>query len=138
MTSPWNTLVILAYFDLSRSGLGAKGRHMVSHLLGTILVIDDEPSMVRALTGLLRRDGYCVDTASNGRHALAQLQERHYDVIVCDLQMPVLDGQPSTPSWRGSIRPCANGSFFSQVIPGGRQHGISYAIWPPRVYPGGA
>jgi CheY-like chemotaxis protein len=92
MTSPWNTLVILAYFDLSRSGLGAKGRYVASHLLGTILVIDDEPSMGRALTGLLRRDGYRVDTASNGRHALAQLQERHYDVIVCDLQMPVLDG----------------------------------------------
>jgi hypothetical protein len=45
MTSPWNTLVILAYFDLSRPGLSAKGRHMASHLLGTILVIDDEPSM---------------------------------------------------------------------------------------------
>jgi CheY-like chemotaxis protein len=55
-------------------------------------VIDDEPSVIRALTGLLRRDGYRVDTASNGRHALTQLQERPYDVIVCDLHMPVLDG----------------------------------------------
>jgi len=55
-------------------------------------VIDDEPSVVRALTGLLRRDGYLVGTASNGRHALARLQERHYDVIVCDLRMPELDG----------------------------------------------
>ena len=58
----------------------------------TILVIDDEPSMVRALTGLLRRDGYRVDTASNGRSALVQLQERLYDVILCDLHMPDLDG----------------------------------------------
>jgi len=65
---------------------------MAPHLRGTILVIDDEPSLVRALTGLLRRDGYHVDTASNGRHALAQLQERSYDVIVCDLHMPDLDG----------------------------------------------
>jgi CheY-like chemotaxis protein len=55
-------------------------------------VIDDEPSVVRALTGLLRRDGYSVGTASNGQHALTQLQARHYDVIVCDLHMPVLDG----------------------------------------------
>ena len=47
---------------------------MVPHLPGTILVIDDEPSLIRALTGLLRRDGYRVDTASNGRDALAQLQ----------------------------------------------------------------
>jgi CheY-like chemotaxis protein len=58
----------------------------------TILVIDDEPSVVRALSGLLRRDGYRVATASNGRHALAQLQEQPYDVILCDLRMPELDG----------------------------------------------
>src|ERR671924_434302 len=69
-----------------------KGRPMAPHLPGTILVIDDELSVVRALTGLLRRDGYRVDTARNGRDALAQLQERPYDVIVCDLRMPELDG----------------------------------------------
>ena len=65
---------------------------MALHLPGTILVIDDEPSVVHALAGLLRRDGYRVGTASNGRHALAQLQERPYDVILCDLRMPELDG----------------------------------------------
>jgi CheY-like chemotaxis protein len=65
---------------------------MAPHLPRTILVIDDEPSVVRALTGLLRRDGYVVGTASNGWHALAQLQAHPYDVIVCDLRMPELDG----------------------------------------------
>ena len=65
---------------------------MTQHLLGTILVIDDEPSVVRALAGLLRHDGYVVNTASNGWHALAQLQARPCDVIVCDLRMPELDG----------------------------------------------
>jgi CheY-like chemotaxis protein len=65
---------------------------MASHILGTILVIDDEPSVVRALTGLLRRDGYRVGTARNGQHALLQLQEQPYDVILYDLHMPELDG----------------------------------------------
>jgi CheY-like chemotaxis protein len=65
---------------------------MAPHSPATILVIDDEPSVVRALAGLLRRDGYIVGTASNGRHALARLQEQPYDVIVCDLRMPELDG----------------------------------------------
>ena len=65
---------------------------MAPHLPRTILVIDDEPSVVRALTGLLRRDGYRVGTASNGRHTLAQLQAQPYDVILCDLRMPELDG----------------------------------------------
>jgi CheY-like chemotaxis protein len=65
---------------------------MALHRPGTILVIDDEPGVIRALTGLLRRDGYLVGTASNGREALTQLQERPYDVILCDLRMPELDG----------------------------------------------
>ena len=65
---------------------------MAPHSPATILVIDDEPSVVRALAGLLRRDGYRVGTASNGHHALARLQEQPYDVIVCDLRMPELDG----------------------------------------------
>ena len=65
---------------------------MAPHLPRTILVIDDEPSVVRALSGLLRREGYVVGTASNGRHALAQLQVQPYDVILCDLRMPELDG----------------------------------------------
>ena len=58
----------------------------------TILVVDDEPSVVRGLTRLLRRDGHTVDTASNGRMALARLQERAYDLILSDLRMPELDG----------------------------------------------
>ena len=58
----------------------------------TILIIDDEPGIVSALAYLLRRDGYDVDTASNGRLALKKLQQRAYDLILCDLRMPELDG----------------------------------------------
>jgi CheY-like chemotaxis protein len=66
---------------------------MAPHTLGSILLIDDEPSLVRALARLLQRDGYIVATASNGRHALAALQGQRYDVILCDLRMPELDGR---------------------------------------------
>ena len=58
----------------------------------TILLVDDEPGIVKGLTQLLRRDGHTIDTAANGRLALAQLQERAYDLILCDLRMPELDG----------------------------------------------
>jgi CheY-like chemotaxis protein len=101
---------------------------MAPHLSVTILVIDDEPSVVRALTGLLRRDGYHVDTASNGRSALVQLQERPYDVILCDLHMPDLDGPAfyallvrQYPALRqrvifltGNTRGAANQTFLTQ------------------------
>ena len=66
---------------------------MAAHIPATILVIDDEPSIVRGLAQLLRRDGYTVETATNGRHALAQLHAQPYDVIVSDLRMPDLDGR---------------------------------------------
>jgi two-component system NtrC family sensor kinase len=58
----------------------------------TILIVDDEPSVIRGLSRLLRRDGHTVDTAPNGRMALARLQERAYDLILSDLRMPELDG----------------------------------------------
>jgi CheY-like chemotaxis protein len=58
----------------------------------TILVIDDDPGIVSGLSRLLRRDGHTVETADNGHQALERLREHHYDVILCDLRMPDLDG----------------------------------------------
>ncbi len=58
----------------------------------TILIIDDEPGITSALAYLLRRDGHTVETAANGRLGLARLKERTYDLILCDLRMPELDG----------------------------------------------
>ena len=57
-----------------------------------ILLVDDEAGIAKAVPRLLRRDGHTVDTAANGRLALAKLQERAYDLILCDLRMPELDG----------------------------------------------
>ena len=57
-----------------------------------ILVVDDEEGISKALAYLFRRDGHRVETAANGHLALARLQERQYDLILCDLRMPELDG----------------------------------------------
>jgi CheY-like chemotaxis protein len=56
------------------------------------LVLDDERSFTQGLAQLLRRDGSSVDTADNGQVGLLQLQAHGYDVLVCDLRMPDLDG----------------------------------------------
>jgi CheY-like chemotaxis protein len=58
----------------------------------TILLIDDEVSMQRALTRLLQRRGHDVTTATNGLEGLEALKERSYDIIFCDMRMPDLDG----------------------------------------------
>jgi two-component system NtrC family sensor kinase len=59
---------------------------------GTLLIVDDEIGLARGLARLLRRDGYSVDTASNGRQALAMLETQEYHLLLCDLRMPELDG----------------------------------------------
>ena len=56
-------------------------------------MIDDEPSVASALALLLSKDGYSVDTADNGALALTLLQSHRYDVLLCDLLMPELDGK---------------------------------------------
>jgi CheY-like chemotaxis protein len=57
-----------------------------------ILLVEDDPAVVKALSRLLRRDGHTVDTAANGRLALTQIHEHPYDLILSDLRMPELDG----------------------------------------------
>ena len=59
----------------------------------TILIVDDEPSLLNVLAELLHRRGYTVTTASNGARAWEQLNAQCYDVILCDLLMPDIDGQ---------------------------------------------
>ena len=83
---------------------------MAAHLPGTILVIDDEPGVVRALAGLLRRDGCTVDTAANGHLALTHLHTRRYDMVLCDLRMPGLDG----PAFYARL--CAQHAYLRQRV----------------------
>ena len=57
-----------------------------------ILIVDDEAGMRSALAALLRRDGHTIETAANGRLALDKLRAQSFDLILCDLRMPELDG----------------------------------------------
>ena len=73
-----------------------------------MLLIDDEPSCVSALARLLSHDGATVDTVANGSLALTQLQTHCYDVVLCDLLMPTLDGQTSTRHCTSNMPTCVN------------------------------
>ncbi|MDY6987132.1 MAG: sigma-54 dependent transcriptional regulator [Thermodesulfobacteriota bacterium] len=57
-----------------------------------ILVIDDEPNMRHMLTVVLKRAGYEVADAANGAEALSLLEGRVFDLILCDVRMPEMDG----------------------------------------------
>ena len=57
-----------------------------------ILVVDDEPSMREMLRIVLRRDGYDVVIAENGRDAIEQLRKSNIDLLLSDIKMPDVTG----------------------------------------------
>ena len=56
------------------------------------LVVDDEEDVAEMLADILRGDGHRVETAASGRAALKKIRQREFDVILCDVRMPDLDG----------------------------------------------
>jgi len=58
----------------------------------TILVVDDVPVNLKLVGAVLRREGYAVQTAADGEEALEILRTSHPDLILADIQMPVIDG----------------------------------------------
>jgi CheY-like chemotaxis protein len=58
-----------------------------------VLVVDDHRELRETLALILRDEGYHVTTAGNGRQALALIEEQRPDLILTDLEMPLLDGE---------------------------------------------
>lgn len=58
----------------------------------SVLIIDDEKSIRKTLTEILRYEGYKIDEASDGEEGLAKFKEKAYDLVLCDIKMPKLDG----------------------------------------------
>ena len=58
-----------------------------------ILVVDDHRELRETLALILQDEGYHVTTAGNGRQALAILEENRPDLVLTDLEMPLLDGE---------------------------------------------
>lgn len=61
-----------------------------------ILVVDDNPINQKLALRILEKEGYAVKLAENGQQALQALQDAHFDLVLMDVQMPVLDGYETT------------------------------------------
>jgi two-component system OmpR family response regulator len=59
---------------------------------GRVLVVDDEPSIVDAVSTVLRYEGFATAEATSGRQALQLLQQERFDLVVLDVMLPDLDG----------------------------------------------
>lgn len=68
----------------------------------TILVVDDEPQIRRVMRTTLTAEGYSVIEASNGAEALEKLRTERPDLVLLDMNMPVLDGLQACHEIRGS------------------------------------
>ncbi len=57
-----------------------------------ILIIDDEKAIRKTLIEILNFEGYKTDEASDGEEGLKKFSEKTYDLVLCDIKMPKLDG----------------------------------------------
>lgn len=57
-----------------------------------VLIVDDESGMRHMLSVLLEREGYAIDTAQNGKEGLDKIKANSYDLVLCDIRMPEMDG----------------------------------------------
>jgi signal transduction histidine kinase/CheY-like chemotaxis protein len=73
----------------------ARSRHAVSAgpTNAAVLVVDDEAALAAAVSAALQDAGYSVERASDGEQALIRCQARKFDLVVCDLKMPRVDGR---------------------------------------------
>ena len=60
--------------------------------MSNILIIDDEKAIRKTLMEILSFEGYKIDEAGDGVEGLAKFSEKKYDVVLCDIKMPKMDG----------------------------------------------
>lgn len=63
-----------------------------SSYMSNILIIDDEKAIRKTLTEILSYEGYKIEEASDGEEGLQKFREKIFDVVLCDIKMPKLDG----------------------------------------------
>lgn len=60
--------------------------------MAEILIIDDEKAIRKTLSEILSFEGYKVEEAADGEEGLKKFKEKSYDLVLCDIKMPKLDG----------------------------------------------
>jgi two-component system nitrogen regulation response regulator NtrX len=60
--------------------------------MSNVLIIDDERAIRKTLSEILSYEGYKIDEAGDGEEGLKKFKEKTYDVVLCDIKMPKLDG----------------------------------------------
>jgi DNA-binding response OmpR family regulator len=64
----------------------------VSGCKKTILVVDDDKSILRTFTRILQKSGYIIDVAETGKEAMEKTENNHFDLALVDIRLPDMDG----------------------------------------------
>jgi DNA-binding response OmpR family regulator len=74
------------------SQIQTKGEDGLGKSKKSILVVDDDKSILRTLTRILQKAGYDVDAAETGKEAMEKADKRRYDLALVDVRLPDMDG----------------------------------------------
>jgi DNA-binding response OmpR family regulator len=90
-----------------------------------ILIVDDEPLIVKGLRFSLEQEGYEIEAAYDGEEAIGKIRNQEFDLILLDIMLPKMDG----------LQVCQQAREFSNVpiimLCQGRRHGqdTGAGIW---------
>jgi signal transduction histidine kinase len=77
-----------------------------------ILVVEDEPTVARLIADVLEEEGFRVDVLLDGREALELVRRETFDLVICDMKMPGIDGQHFYNSLSRAANPLADHFLF--------------------------
>lgn len=66
-----------------------------------ILIVDDSPTFLRAASDIIEAEGYEVETARNGKEGVQFAKKFKPDLIIMDIEMPIMSGIKATQELRG-------------------------------------
>ncbi len=95
---------------------GASGAEALTanpaHPVARILVVEDEPTVAALIADVLRDEGMSVDVLLDSQSALRQTERESYDLLICDLKMPGIDGQMFYRTLRERAHPLRDRVLF--------------------------
>ncbi|MGH9776449.1 MAG: hybrid sensor histidine kinase/response regulator [Candidatus Acidiferrales bacterium] len=77
-----------------------------------VLVVEDEPTVAQLISDVLREEGHQVDAVYDSQEGLTRIARNGYDLVICDLRMPRLDGSAFYEALRAAGSPMQNRIIF--------------------------